>query len=217
MPAHSSGQLDQIEAILGQGGFRVILIDSPSSVSRNTPIEDIYRYEIIQEAGGYAPQSYPWVAGSATDNVANNRWEFATATATFTEALANAGYSYTYILLIRGRLGAANKPIVSVDIGTDRITCTGHGLVSGDRVVIRSTGSLPGGVTSQRYWANVIDSNNFELHTNETLTALVNMSSTGVGTLYLQYANGVIYFMEPLNGTINPGASRTFQVPFQLL
>ena len=57
-----------------------------------------------------------------------------------------------------------------VDITTDRITITAHGLVTGDNVVYskdENTNPLPGLIDGTRYWVRKVDANTIELYDTE--------------------------------------------------
>lgn len=68
---------------------------------------------------------------------------------------------------------------------TDIITSTlAHTFYSGDEVQVRSTGTLPGGLSAgTSYYVSVSAANSFRLSTSPTLSPIVDITDTGTGTL----------------------------------
>lgn len=75
------------------------------------------------------------------------------------------------------------RTILAVDTSTDVITITAHGL--SNRVPIKFSGaSLPGGIdTSTIYYVEYRTNDEFKIHTNTALTELVDITSSGTGTV----------------------------------
>jgi hypothetical protein len=72
-----------------------------------------------------------------------------------------------------------------VNTGTDRITVTSHGFVTGDRVLISSANTLPTGVTAGEYWVIRIDANTIQLATslaNALAGTAVDITAAGSST-----------------------------------
>lgn len=203
----------QAETILALGDYRVILCDLGGAIYPDTDPADILAAECIQVAGGY--NSQPYAPTTGTYNSGTQQWEIDTVTAVFEEAIGGTGYQFTDVILWQGRGATSNKPC-TVNTSADTVICTGHGLTNGDRAFVASAGSLPGGLTQQRYYAQVIDADTVKLHTTDALSSAVNITSTGSGDLRLIHANG--YFARGQNfgvNTIAPGGSASFIVPWK--
>lgn len=216
MALHRAALPKTINNELALGNFRVILVNALSAIDNSSDPAAILQYECIQTAGGYQPQAYTYTQGSSIYNSDTNWQQAPDVFAQFTESVSGAGYVHTHAVLWQGRGATANKLITSVNASTDQIACASHGLINGDLVFVRSTGTLPGGLSIQRYYAKAVDLDLFELYTNEVLTSKVNITSAGAGTLYLQYANGVPFALQSITGTINPGTTKTIIASYQI-
>lgn len=108
---------------------------------------------------------------------------------------STAGFSATYF--------NSTGTVSSVDIGTDTLTINNHGFDTGERVVIRTTGSLPGGLAlDTEYFIIDTGTNAIKLAATEADSGLgnaVDLTSTGSGvhtvahTLYLKAtSNGAL-------------------------
>ena len=65
----------------------------------------------------------------------------------------------------------------NVDSASNRLTLTAHGLTTGQLVRFTTTGTLPGGLTSDtKYYVNVIDANTVELYLDKAQTRIVNIA-----------------------------------------
>lgn len=217
-----SAEFLQIEAqsFLDRGDYQVIasaigtLADDAAALIAGEP---------IQVTGGYVPQAVYTGATSqwlgAYDS-ANDRWALTQVALSFTLASGGAPYQFNCLSLWQGRgTTTANKPITHVNISTDTlantIVCAGHGLASADRVVIATTGVLPGGLSIQRYYAEVVDANTIRLHTTSALNAAVPITDTGSGSHRLCYANGRHVFPQTIGlTTIQAGQTKYFTLDF---
>ncbi len=214
---HSSGLKVRLENELTTlPDFYVILINALEAFDDETDLAAILQYEVIQEAGGYAPQPFTYTPGSAIYDAASGWMSAPSVIAQFSEALSNDGIDHTHVALWQGRGPTANKIINSVNTTTSRIVCNGHGLSNGAQGFIRSTGSLPTGLAIERYWIKVIDANTIEFYTNDTLTTQKLFTTTGTGTLRLQYASGALFEYENNFGSINPGSTKSFDFVYQV-
>jgi hypothetical protein len=198
----------RIDLELTQSNIYIILLNVTGTISATSSDAEILQYECIQSAGGYAPQPLSYTAGSSTFDTGSNYQKY-DATVAFTEAVSGAGYSFTHAARIQGRGANANKQVSSIDTSTDRLTVLNHGLTNGDFVFVTSTGTLPGGLSIQKYYAKTIDADNLELYTDSALTAKVDITSAGTGSAYLRYANGTVMFFDSITGTINPGDEKS--------
>ena len=151
---------------------------------------------------GYARQDASPGGNAAWDDV--NKWaEIELLAAQFTTSSGTetvSGFAAVFN-------GSANAPkiIGSFNAGTNVITCTGHGLTDGDRIQITADtgGSLDTGFTATtRYYANAIDANTFEAHTNVGLSAIVDIQGDGSGTHRLRYSNGDGMYVTTINPAI---------------
>lgn len=215
MTMHREFLLAKIDATLALGNYRAILLNATAAFDNNTDPATIISYEAIQSAGGYASQAFTYTAGSATFNATSGFMESPSVQVTFTEAGGGPGIVHTHVALWQGRGATSQLPISSVNATTDRLTVTAHGLSNGARAFVRSTGTIPPGLTIQRYWISVIDANTIELHTNATLTARADITGAGSGTLRLQIADGRLVYAVANSGTIGAGQSKIFSVSYQ--
>jgi hypothetical protein len=201
---------------LGLGNFHVILLNATASFGDTTDLAQILQYEPIQTTGGYAPQAFTYTAGSSTYDSTIQYQKAPDVTVQFTEPSNGTGYDHTHVALMQGRGATANKVISSVNASTDQITCLAHGLSDGARAFVRSTGSVPGGLTVQRYFVKTVSTDVLELHSTSALNSKVNITSTGSGTLYLQYASGTLIEYSSIPGRINPASPKSFILSYQL-
>jgi hypothetical protein len=98
---------------------------------------------------------------------------------------------------------------VTVDAGTDVLTCNAHGLASGATVRMTSSSALPGGLSAEvLYYVQDVTTNTFKVALTVDGTA-VDISSTGTGThtLYLaalcRRSSQTIPFVLPRDLTAN--------------
>ena len=205
----------QADATRSLGNYRLILVNLSSSPLPDTNPALILAGEMIQSSGGYDSQAMAIGAGSY--NASSQKWEFPMLTGTFEEAPSGAGYQFTDAILWQGRGAISNKPIASIDTSADTISCNSHGLVSGDLAFVASTGTLPGGLSIQRYFAEVLDVNTVKLHTTEALNTPIDMTDSGVGTLRLIHANGCFVKAQSFGTTtINPGSSQSIALNWKI-
>lgn len=199
------------KTVLALGNFRVILCNLAEAPLLHTDPAIILNGEMVQQTGGYASVAYAPINGSY--NPTTQKWNFEGVNTNFSEPANAAGYQFTDAVLWQGRGAISNKPIQSIDTLNDTISCNMHGLVSNDLAFVGSTGSVPGGLDLQRYWVEMIDTNTVRLHTNEALTAPVDITDEGSGTLRLIHANGAIVNSQNFGlNTVNPGSSQSFVV-----
>lgn len=203
-----------VDRTLSLGDFRVLLTDAIGGVSDTTSLAEILDGEPFQAVGEYNPQNFTYTAGTSTYDATSGYQKAPDVTVEFSSA--SVGFSHTHVLLWQGRGTTANKQISSIDTSTDVITVTAHGLLNGDRAFIRSTGSLPGGALVQRYYVKATGLDTLELYTDSALTTKVNLTSTGSGTLYLQYATGNLFDYTSNPGSVNAGQTKSFIVSYQL-
>ncbi len=101
----------------------------------------------------------------------------------------SAGTMRRYGALTSGN--AINFDETGINATTNRITATAHGLVDSDRVYydIRTGSTAAGGLTpgiGTLYFVKRIDANTFELYTDAGLTSIVDITSVGLGTQFVQ-------------------------------
>lgn len=82
------------------------------------------------------------------------------------------------------------SPTFTADAGTNQLTATGHGLVSGAHVCVESAGTLPAGLAEYtNYYVRVVDANTLTLHPTPgdaaANTNIVDIGDTGTGSHYL--------------------------------
>ena len=202
------------DAELALGSFRVILLNALETISRTTDPATILDYEVLQSSG-YQRAAFTYTPGSSTWNEGLNRQVAPDVTVSFSESGGGTGYQFNYGCLWFGGGATASKQC-TVDPDNDRVTCAGHSVTNGDRVFIRSTGTKPTGLTTQRYYGKSIDANTLELYSDSALSIKADIQDQGVGTLYLQYANGCIVHPQayPL-ATIAPGQSHSLIVRYR--
>lgn len=196
-------------AILALGNYRVILCNAIGALLPDTDPAEILAAEVVPTEDGYASVAY--LPASGAYNSVSLKWEWADVSVGFTEAIAGSGYQFTDVVLWQGRGAVSSKPIASIDAIADTITCTAHGLIDGDFSFVASEGVLPDGLTIQRYYTEVIDTNTVKLHTTETLDSPVDLIDEGIGALRLVHANGA--FVDSQNfglTTVNPGGTQSF-------
>lgn len=208
MPSHRESLGRKVDVDLAIGNVSVLLINALSSFSETTDFAQILQYECLQTVGGYAPQTFTYTAGTSTYNSSTGYQTTPDLTVNFTEPLAGAGYDHTHILLWQGRDARANQVVDGIDTSTNQITVNGHLCVDGDRAFLTSSGTLPGGLTVQRYYVKAVDLDTVEFYTDEDLTTIVDITSSGTGTLTFRYATGYLYEYSTLNGTIEAGQTK---------
>lgn len=102
------------------------------------------------------------------------------------EKTDNTGVTVDGVLLKDGyiNLAVTGAQISSVDTGTDTVTtASAHGLTSGQPIKLITTGTLPGGLsTGTVYYVSVETTTTFKVYTDDLLTTLVNITSSGSGS-----------------------------------
>lgn len=200
-----------------------LALDPGSDIDEtNKPLDeflaDFLKNEIRQTTDGYAPQAYT-PSSSAYDSV-TGRDNLEQEILSFVESSGGSGYSFNRVVLWYKGTATANKPIISVDTGANTISVTSHGLVAGQRVYLRSSaggGGLPGGTNDTTiYYAGNIATSTLSLYTDEALTSIVDLTSSGTGTLDLCWADGVpLAVISVSSVTINPSGTQPIVVqPF---
>jgi len=203
------------EAQLTETNLRVILLNA-TAIANDDDEAVILNQEVLQ-GDGYVSQPYNYLVNSTTFNSTINKIVAPDSTATFTADLSGDGYQITHVALWQGRGAVSQKPIVAIDASANQIVCTAHGLVDGDRAFVRGAGTLPGGLTVQRYFVNSLSADVIELHTTAALNTPVDILNEGVGSFFLVYANGqmVDFWIYPLI-TLSPASEQSFTVSVQL-
>lgn len=84
---------------------------------------------------------------------------------------------------VRYVCGYGREFTVTADVGTDALTSASHGLTDGDDLLIRSTGTVPGGLaTDTRYWVRDAATNTFKVAATQG-GAAIDITSAGTGTI----------------------------------
>lgn len=124
---------------------------------------------VMQDSTGSRTLAYAWP------------YQFAGGTA---PTLTTGKFSLDQLYYSVNKYATATVTISNASPGV--ITWTGHGLSSGDRIQLTTTGSLPTGLTaSTTYWITVIDANSFKVSSsfaNLQAGTFINTSSAGSGT-----------------------------------
>lgn len=133
---------------------------------------------------------------------------------TWAHAATGANLSWSGVVVIADSSAWTRKTVSSVDTANDRLTVTGHGLSNGQRVTVRSTSTIPGGITANTiYFVSVFDANQIRLFTDAGLTTLVNITSAGGGTIEICNANGrLCAYSNEGSRTIQAGSSQEFRM-----
>lgn len=115
-----------------------------------------------QDANGFLAKLYAWITKNA--------------------ASGGPGWS----ILLDKSATPSGENISSVDTGLEQVTITGHSFYTGERVVLTTTGALPGGLyTSNTYYVIKVDANTISFASsleNAYDGTEVNISSAGSGT-----------------------------------
>ena len=127
------------------------------------------QFDILQDSTGSRTLAYAWV------------WNFAGGTA---PTLTTAGCSFDSLFYA---VNYYTTSTVTITIATPGVvTWTAHGLKTGNRLQLTTTGALPTGLTaSVTYWVVVIDANSFSLATslvNAAAATRITTSGTQSGT-----------------------------------
>lgn len=195
------------------------LVDAASAPDVDDSIAEWLQYEKLEQDGYVRFQSSALGAGSY-DNV-DARWEQSPVTISFT---ANGGsLYYTHLVVMIGAdadafVGTGLTASTDVDPSTDELTVTAHGLTDGDKVSISTmTGTLPAGLSANTiYYANSLTANTFSLHTATPVSPsnLVNITSTGSGTLFVHRCNGSVHSIIAEAGgvVILDGETKNYQL-----
>lgn len=187
--------------------FRIILCNG-GSLSTTSTAAQIVSNEVI--GNGYSRPSLTF--GTVAYDSGDSRAEIpGTVSGTFTAS--GGSIQYDAVVLWRGADSVAALTVSSVNTGTDRLTVTSHGRTNGDKCAVTSTTSLPGGISANTlYYIKSIDANTIELYTDSGLTSLVDITSSGSGTIRLRLANGdPARIYTTTTQTINDGSSQTVQ------
>ncbi len=112
--------------------------------------------------------------------------------ASFTASSGTLTWQSAFVILGGSDISAKSFVTADVNPTADTITLAAHGLVNGDRLMF-SGDALPGGISAGvRYYVRAVSVNSVSLYTDAGLTALVNISSSGSGTMQARYASGTI-------------------------
>lgn len=121
--------------------------------------------------------------GDAVDGTAINLTDTGTGTHS---VYANGGGANCYLWADYSNDATQDFATTDVDTANDEITLTGHNLEHGQRIILTSTGSVPGGLSaSTTYYVAVIDDNTISLATtyyNARVGTYINITSVGSGT-----------------------------------
>lgn len=198
-------------AALAFGNIRAIALSTTDPITATTDPAVILAAEVEQVTGGYQSQAFTQTEVTWNSSLG---YPIADQAIVFSEAADNPGWQYNYIGLWQGR-GANSSKVCTVDPDTDRVTVTGHLCVNGDLGFV--IGAVqPGGLPIGRRFVKSIDSNTLEFYTDSDLTELVDITSTGSGTLRFVYANGqLIDGVDLPITTVTPGQSRTSLIRYR--
>jgi hypothetical protein len=203
------------EATYNLPNKRVILLDAVS-IAEDDNAAVILNQEVLQ-AQGYQSQEYIYTPNTATFNITSQKLIAPDVTVSFISDISGLGYQATHAVLWVGRGAMSQKAIAVVNASSNQIICTNHGLIDGDRAFVRAVGTLPGGLTTQRYWAKKLDNDVVEFHANPSLTSPIDILSAGTGDMYLVHANGEMAQAQeyPLI-VMTPGATKSFTVSWRM-
>jgi hypothetical protein len=127
------------------------------------------QFDILQDSTGSRTLAYAWV------------WNFAGGTA---PTLTTAGCSFDSLFYAVNYFTTSTVTITIATPGV--VTWTAHGLKTGNRLQLTTTGALPTGLTaSVTYWVVLIDANSFSLATslvNAAAATRITTSGTQSGT-----------------------------------
>ena len=166
---------------------RFLLCDSAQWTEPLT-IEQVVASEILPE-NGYARGNAAPVLDAENDTQNRGTRTFQSVTIT---ASANS-ISYSGYAIIADAI-ADSSQVCTATSANNRITSTGHGLATGDRVMITadSGATMPSGLDAQTaYYASVFGADAFSL-LDAPGGSVVTFNSDGSGTLRLRYAAGVL-------------------------
>lgn len=171
--------------------------------------------------GGYVPVDVytDETASLGAYDTGTDKWKLTQQVVLFALAAGGVPYSFQNLLIWQGRGGArSNQPITAVRTSSgspaNTLVSNSHGLSDGDKVVIASSGSLPGGIATQVYYAKAVDANTIKLFTDSGLVTAVTISDAGTGTHRLCYANGT-YVTRPMSVgsvTVSPGQTKPYTI-----
>ena len=206
-----SYQVWLLDAALSSVGARAIVCDA-TAWGTTPSLEQIIASEIAQE-NGYNGRADVAPALAAAFNATTSRGERAYQDFALTASGGNLTYSGYAIL--NGGDTESNK-VATATAASNQISCTGHGLANGDRVMVTADAGAtqPTGLDAlTRFYASVIDANTIELFEDDTLTTQATFTSDGSGTLRLRYANAAACGLQKNLGstiTLPPGQTHNF-------
>lgn len=197
------------------------LVNAATAPATDDGIAAWLQYELTESSNGYARfQSSALTGGSYS--ATNTRYEQDSVSVEFSASGGNLTYSHVVLMVdaaADGQAGGAITATTDVDPATDVITVASHGLTDGDAVTITadSGGTLPGGLTAGTlYYVDSVTSSTITLHTAAAVAAgnIVNLTSTGSGTLRLRKCAGSVYGVLAENAavTISNGQSIGYSV-----
>lgn len=187
--------------------FRILLCNGGSLTTASTAAT-IVSNEVV--GNGYSRPSLTF--GTVAYDSGDARAEIpSTVSGTFTAS--GGSIQYDTIVLWRGADSVTALTVGSIDTSTNRLTITSHGRTNGDKVAVTATTTIPSGISANTlYYVKSIDANTVELYTDSGLTSIVDITSSGSGTIRLRLCNGDparIYTTS--TQTINDGSSQTVQ------
>ena len=127
------------------------------------------------------------VSRSTNLTLASTRWKGTADTLRAMRLLGIIRHNISLSGMVRVRLYVDTGLTCTADSGTNLVSATSHGLANGAQVVIWTTGTMPGGITSGTvYYARSVTSGTFSLHLTYAdaiaNTNIVDITSAGTGT-----------------------------------
>lgn len=202
-----SWRLATAQTMLNTGSFRIVLCNGGDLTEASTAAE-IVSNEVV--GNGYSRESVSFGAVEIDSSTG-----FAKIPTEINTIVSASGGDITYdaVVLWKNADSIGALEVSSINTSTNRLTVTGHGLSDGDKCAVTSTDLLPGGVISNTlYYIKSIDSNTVELYPDSGLSSIVDITSSGSGTIYLRLCNGEPARLYNVNSsTIGDGLSQTIQ------
>lgn len=202
----------------GGSTFRMILLNGASGISRASTKAAVIALECPQ-INGYSRQSYTPAAGTY-DTGTDQRYELPPTVATF--SAVGGGINWDAYAVLENPSVNANKVVTLVDATADTLTAVGHGLTAGEEIMatVDAGGTLPGGISgSAIYYAASLTADTFKLSTTADGLTIVDITSTGSGTIRLRYAKGDLVLFRKMDTaqTIAAGASVSPQLALNFM
>ncbi|MBE9178590.1 hypothetical protein IQ268_08465 [Oculatella sp. LEGE 06141] len=193
--------------------FSLLLCNPVAPLTRQSSAYDVIASEVAQTTG-YVPQ--PYLADVGTYDSVQKRFELPSEMLTF--SAAGGTIQFVQAVLWQGRSGAANKPIAAVDLVNSQLQVAAHGGTDGDRVIVTSSDTVPGGIAAQIYYLKSVSANLIELYQDQALLTKVNLTNAGAGDHTLRFANGYPVWVATYDLiTISDGNTETIAVEINVL